>query len=138
MSLNDLRGPAVIIAGSGMATGGRIVHHLKRFARDENNLILLSGFQAAGTRGAAVAAGTDLIKIHGVWVPVRAEVVQLATTSAHADRDQLVAWLASMEHAPARVFVTHGEPAAADTLRQFLRKAMSSDVTVPEQGEAYE
>jgi len=134
-SLNALHGPAVIIAGSGMATGGRVIHHLKTFARDERNMILFTGFQAAGTRGAALVAGTETIKIHGEWIPVRAEVVQLEATSAHADRDQLVAWLARMERPAQRVFVTHGDPAAADTLRQYIRRAIRTDATVPEHGE---
>lgn len=137
-SLNRLTGPALIIAGSGMATGGRVIHHLKTFARDERHMILFTGFQAAGTRGAALVAGADTIKIHGEWIPVRAEVVQLRETSGHADRDQLVAWLTRMKRAPQRVFVNHGDPAAADTLRQYLRRAVATDVTVPEHGESFE
>jgi metallo-beta-lactamase family protein len=137
-SLNGLNEPALIIAGSGMATGGRVIHHLKTFARDERHMILFTGFQAAGTRGAALVAGADTIKIHGEWVPVRAEVVQLQETSGHADRNQLVAWLAKMEKPPQRVFVNHGDPAAADMLRQYLRRAVTTDVTVPEHGESFE
>jgi metallo-beta-lactamase family protein len=137
-TLNGLKGPALIIAGSGMATGGRVVHHLKTFARSERHMILFTGFQAAGTRGAALVAGADTIKIHGEWIPVKAEVVQLQETSGHADRDQLVAWLARMERPPQRVFVNHGDAAAADTLRQYLRRAVATDVTVPEQGESFE
>jgi metallo-beta-lactamase family protein len=137
-SLNGLTGPALIVAGSGMATGGRVVHHLKTFARDERHMILFTGFQAAGTRGAALVAGADTIKIHGEWIPVKAEVVQLQETSGHADRDQLVAWLARMERPPQRVLVNHGDPAAADTLRQYLRRAIATDVTVPEHGESFE
>ncbi len=137
-SLNGLTGPALIIAGSGMATGGRVIHHLKTFARDERHMILFTGFQAPGTRGAALVAGADTVKIHGEWIPVRAEVVQLQEASGHADRDQLVAWLARMERAPQRVFVNHGDPAAADTLRQYLRRAVAADVTVPEHLESFE
>jgi metallo-beta-lactamase family protein len=83
-------------------------------------------------------AGADTIKIHGEWIPVKAEVVQLQETSGHADRDQLVAWLTRMERPPQRVFVNHGDPAAADTLRQYLRRAIATDVTVPEHGESFE
>jgi metallo-beta-lactamase family protein len=138
-ALNRIKGPAVIIAGSGMATGGRIIHHLKAFAGDPRNMIVLSGFQAPGTRGAAIAAGAEAVKIHGEWFAVRAEVVQLSTASAHADRDQLVAWLASMQRPSQRVFVTHGDPGASDTLRQYLRRALpTADVTVPEHGETFE
>lgn len=136
--LNSSLGPAILIAGSGMATGGRVVHHLKAFAPGERNLILLSGFQAAGTRGAALIGGADTIKIHGEWIPVRAEVVQLRSTSSHADYPQLVAWARQMPVAPRRIFVTHGEPAAADALRQYLRREIATEVTIPEQGESYE
>jgi len=134
-SLNESRGPAVIVSASGMATGGRVIHHLKAFAPDARNMILFTGFQAPGTRGAALVGGADTIRIHGEWIPVRAEVVQLEGTSAHADRGQLVAWLKGMKKPPQRVFVTHGEPAAADMLRQYLRRDIATDVTVPEHGE---
>lgn len=136
-ALNERSGPMIILAASGMASGGRVLHHLKAFAPDARNLILFTGYQAAGTRGAAMLAGTDSIKIHGEWVPLRAEVVQLHGTSSHADYRELVAWLAACPSAPRRIFVTHGEPAAADALRQRLRRALEADVTVPEQGEAF-
>lgn len=136
-ALNGRLGPMIILAASGMATGGRVVHHLKAFAPDPRNLILFTGYQAAGTRGAAMLAGTESIKCHGEWVPVRAEVVQLRGTSSHADYRELVSWLAASPSAPRRVFVTHGEPAAADALRQHLRRAMELDVTLPEQGESF-
>lgn len=134
-SLNQGRGPMIIISASGMATGGRVVHHLKAFAPDAKNMILFTGYQAAGTRGAAMVRGADSIKIHGAWIPVRAEIVQLQSTSGHADCDQLVAWLKSGPAPPRRVFVTHGEPAAADALRQHIRREIPIDVTVPEHGE---
>jgi metallo-beta-lactamase family protein len=136
-ALNRRSGPMIIVAASGMATGGRVLHHLKAFAPDSRNLILFTGFQAAGTRGAAMLAGAESIKCHGEWVPVHAEVVQLHGTSSHADYHGLVAWLAASPGAPRRVFVTHGEPAAADALRQHLRRALELDVTVPEQGESF-
>lgn len=134
-SLNHARGPMIIISASGMASGGRVVHHLKAFAPDAKNMILFTGYQAAGTRGAAMVRGADCIKIHGAWIPVRAEIVQLQSTSGHADCDQLVAWLNSAPAPPKRVFVTHGEPAAADALRQHIRREIPIDVTVPEHGE---
>lgn len=134
-ALNLKRGPMIIISASGMAAGGRVLHHLKAFAPDPKNMIVFSGYQAAGTRGAAMVGGADSVKIHGQWVPVRAEVVQLHGTSGHADCDQLVAWLGSGGAVPRRVFVTHGEPAAADAMRQHLRRAMPAEVTVPEHGE---
>lgn len=133
--LNARPGPMILIAGSGMATGGRVVHHLKAFASDARNLILLTGFQAAGTRGAALAAGAELIKIHGEWVPVRAEVVQLKSTSSHADYPQLIDWIKRAPRAPQRLFITHGEPAAAEALRQHLGRETTGEASVPEQGE---
>ena len=133
--LNTLTGPMIIVSASGMASGGRVLHHLKAFAPDPRNLILLTGYQAAGTRGAALVAGADSIKIHGEWVPVRAEVIQLRSTSSHADSAELVAWLTSAPSKPKRIFVTHGEPAAADALRQQIRRVMpDTEVTVAEPG----
>ncbi|NWO96223.1 MBL fold metallo-hydrolase, partial [Escherichia coli] len=88
--------PKVIISASGMATGGRVLHHLKRFAPDGKNLILFSGFQAAGTRGAAMIGGARTIKIHGEYIPVEAEVANLTMLSAHADSDELMRWLGSL------------------------------------------
>lgn len=134
-ALNLRRGPMIIISASGMAAGGRVLHHLRAFAPDPKNTIVFSGYQAAGTRGAAMVGGADTVKIHGEWVPVRAEVVQLHGTSGHADRDQLVAWLGSGGALPRRVFVTHGEAVAADAMRQHLRRAIPAEVTVPEHGE---
>lgn len=136
-ALNERSGPMIILAASGMATGGRVLHHLKVFASDPRNMILFTGFQAAGTRGAAMLGGAESIKCLGEWVPVRAEVLQLHGTSSHADCRELIAWLAASPATPRRVFVTHGEPAAADALRQQLRRALALEVTVPEQGESY-
>ena len=90
--------PKVIISASGMATGGRVLHHLKRFAPDGKNLILFSGFQAAGTRGAAMIGGARTIKIHGEYIPVEADVANLTMLSAHADSDELMRWLGSVSY----------------------------------------
>ena len=130
--LNDLRFPSVIVSASGMATGGRVVHHLKAYAPDPRNTIVLAGFQAPGTRGAALATGAAAVKIHGAYVPVRAEVVQLEALSAHADRDGLLAWLGALPAAPRGVFVTHGEPVAADALRLAIEERHHWNVMVPE------
>jgi metallo-beta-lactamase family protein len=136
--LNQLRYPAIIVSASGMATGGRVVHHLKAFAPDRRNTILLAGYQAAGTRGAALAGGAREIKIHGEYVPVRAEVVNLGSLSAHADRSELLAWLGRLPRAPRRVFVTHGEPVAADRLRLGIEEAHGWPCTVAEHLQAVE
>jgi metallo-beta-lactamase family protein len=130
--LNEMRFPAVIVSASGMATGGRVVHHLKAFAPDHRNTILLAGYQAAGTRGAALAAGAREVKIHGEHVQVRAEVVSLGSLSAHADRGELLRWVGKLPRPPKRVFVTHGEPVAADSLRQAIEEAHGWPCTVPE------
>jgi metallo-beta-lactamase family protein len=130
--LNQMRFPAVIVSASGMATGGRVVHHIKAFAPDHRNTILLAGFQAAGTRGAALAGGAKQIKIHGEYVAVRAEVVSLGSLSAHADRGELVGWLDRLPAAPKRVFVVHGEPTAADSLRQAVEEKHGWPCTVAE------
>jgi metallo-beta-lactamase family protein len=136
--LNDLRFPSVIVSASGMATGGRVVHHLKAYAPDPRNTIVLAGFQAPGTRGAALAAGAPAVKIHGAYVPVRAEVVRLDALSAHADRDGLLAWLGALPQAPRGVFVTHGEPVAADALRLAIEERHRWDVVVPEDRQSVE
>lgn len=129
--LNALSFPSIIVSASGMATGGRVLHHLKAYAPDARNTILFAGFQAAGTRGAALVAGARAVKIHGAYVPVRAEVDNLDTLSAHADREQLLAWLAALPP-PRRVFVTHGEPVAADALRLAIEERHGWPVTVPD------
>ena len=130
--------PKIIISASGMATGGRVLHHLKRYAPDRRNMILLAGFQAGGTRGAALKAGAHEIKIHGQYVPVRAEVASLDMFSAHADRDELMRWLGGFEEAPRRTFVTHGEPDASDALRHCITEKLGWEARVPEHGERVE
>lgn len=136
--LNELKMPAVIIAASGMATGGRVVHHLKAFAPDRRNTILLAGYQAAGTRGALLAGGASEVKIHGEYVKVRAEVVSLGSLSAHADRHELLRWMGKLPSPPRQVFVTHGEPAAADSLRLAIEDTHGFSCSVPEQRQEVE
>lgn len=131
-ALNNRKGPMVIIAGSGMATGGRVVHHLKAFAPDPRNTVLFVGFQAAGTRGAAMLEGAESIKIHGEFVPVRAKVETISNLSAHADYAEILDWLGHFESPPQRVFVTHGEPAAADAMRKHIEQRLGWSAVVPE------
>lgn len=130
--LNARKGPMVIIAGSGMATGGRVVHHLKQFAPDKRNTILLAGFQAGGTRGSSLLGGARSVRIHGEDVPVRAEVAHIDALSAHADAGEIEAWLRTAPSGPKRTFITHGEPAAADALRQRIERNLRWEVTVPD------
>jgi metallo-beta-lactamase family protein len=125
-------GPQIIVSASGMATGGRVVHHLARWAPDPNSLILLTGYQAGGTRGASLAAGATSLRIHGIDVPVNAQVIQLRSMSAHADANELIAWLRQSPSPARKVFLTHGEPAACDALRQRIERELQWQVTVPE------
>jgi metallo-beta-lactamase family protein len=131
-ALNDDETPKVILSASGMATGGRVLHHLRKFAPDPRNTILFTGFQAAGTRGAAMVAGERTIKMHGEYVPVRAEVENLAMLSAHADADEIMRWLRNFSHPPRMTFVTHGEPTAADTLRRRIQDERGWRATTPD------
>lgn len=131
-ALNEQRGPMIILAGSGMATGGRVVHHLKAFAPDPKNTIAFAGFQAGGTRGAQLVAGAESVRIHGADVPVRAEVVALSNLSAHADYVEMMGWLANFRSPPKRTFITHGEPSAADALRSRIAHVMGWQCRAPD------
>jgi metallo-beta-lactamase family protein len=136
-ALSADRFPKVIISASGMATGGRVLHHLIAFAPDHRNTVLLSGFQAAGTRGRRLLQGEREIKIFGQWVPVQAEVVELPMLSAHADADEILRWLSGFRRPPRRVFVVHGEPEASDALRVRIARELGWDACVPRQDEEF-
>jgi metallo-beta-lactamase family protein len=127
--------PKIIVSASGMATGGRVLHHLKRYAPDPRSTILFAGFQAGGTRGAAMLAGAESIKMHGEYVPVRAQVGNLDMLSAHADADELLRWLRGFEEPPRMTFVTHGEPVAADALRHRIEEELKWPCLVPDHGQ---
>jgi len=131
-ALNRRKGPMVIVSASGMATGGRVLHHLVAFAPDPRNAIVLCGYQAGGTRGAALAAGNKQLRIFGQDIHVGAEVAQLAAGSAHADADEILAWLRSAPKPPRKVFVTHGEPDAADALRVRIEHELGWPAHFPE------
>ncbi|WP_439517144.1 MBL fold metallo-hydrolase [Hydrogenophaga sp.] len=130
-------GPKVILAASGMATGGRVLHHLVQQLGDHRNMVVLTGYQAPGTRGATLANGGTQVRIHGQDLPVRAEVVQLTAASAHADAGQLVDWLRSLPTPPRRVFVTHGDMEAADRLRHRIETELRWQALVPEHGSTW-
>jgi metallo-beta-lactamase family protein len=136
--LNTRTFPMVIISASGMATGGRVLHHLRAFAPDPKNTILFVGFQAAGTRGAAMLAGARDIKIHGQYVPVRAEIAVIGNLSAHADYAEILAWLRNFRRPPRQTFITHGEPVAADALRHRIEEDLHWSCRVPEHLETRE
>lgn len=130
--LDESKWPMVIIAGSGMATGGRVLHHLKRFAPDPRNTILFAGFQAGGTRGYDLVHGASELKIHGEYIPVRAQVYNLESLSAHADCAELLEWLGHFRAAPGRIFLTHGEPCAADALRKRVAERFGWACEIPD------
>lgn len=131
-ALNRRHGPMIILAASGMATGGRVLHHLKAFAPDPRNAIVFSGYQAGGTRGAAILGGARQVRIHGEDVPVRAGVECLSNLSAHADADEILDWLRGFVAPPRQTFVVHGEPDAADALRRRIADELGWPVCVPE------
>jgi metallo-beta-lactamase family protein len=134
-ALNGRGGPMIVIAGSGMATGGRILHHLKAYGPDPKHGVLLAGFQAAGTRGAALRSGAETLRIHGQDVPIRAERFTMDALSGHADWRELVDWLRPAATAPRRIFVTHGEPSAADAFLVHLRDELGWEATVAQDGQ---
>jgi metallo-beta-lactamase family protein len=130
--LNLRGGPMIIISASGMLAGGRVLHHLAAYGTDPSNAIVLTGFQAGGTRGAALLGGARTLRIFGRDVPIRAEVVNIDSMSAHADADQLIDWMRTAPSAPDAVYVTHGEPTAADVLRARIAHELHWDARVPE------
>ncbi len=128
--------PKIIVSASGMATGGRVIHHLKHYARDPRNTVLFAGFQAMGTRGAAMLDGARTVKIHGEYVPVRAEVANLAMLSAHADADEILRWLGGFSKPPKETFIVHGEPDAADALRLRIKDELGWRCHAVQDGES--
>jgi len=124
--------PKVIISASGMATGGRILHHLKALAPDPRNTILLTGYQAAGTRGASILEGKPTIKIHGETVPIQAEVANISELSSHADYEEILAWMKGFHHQPRKVFITHGDPAASLGLKGHIEERLGWPCSIPE------
>jgi metallo-beta-lactamase family protein len=128
--INQVHTPAIIISASGMATGGRVLHHLSQRLPDARNCVLLAGFQAEGTGGRALEDGAKVIQIHGEAVPVRAEVVNLRQFSAHGGRSELMRWLGGIPAPPRQLFLVHGEPAAAQALQATIKTELRWNVTV--------
>lgn len=124
--------PAIIISASGMATGGRVLHHIAHYIGDNRNTILFAGYQAAGTRGARLVHGEKEIKIHGHLYPVRAEIDNLDMLSAHADYSEILGWLRGFTDSPRKVFLTHGEPEAASSFKFKIEEHLGWDVEIPE------
>jgi metallo-beta-lactamase family protein len=124
--------PKIVISASGMATGGRILHHLKRCLPDARNTVLFAGFQAAGTRGSKLVEGAKIARIHGKDITVQADVEKLDMLSAHADADEILNWLSHFEQPPQKTFITHGEPAASQALRKRIEAELGWSCHVPE------
>ena len=130
-AIGQLNYPVIIISASGMATGGRVLHHLINMAPDHRNSIVFAGYQAGGTRGAKLVGGARSVRIFGEDITVNAEVVSLPAMSAHADASQLIDWLKTLKKVPNHVFVTHGEPDAADALRWRIEHELGWSASVP-------
>ncbi|HTS11516.1 MAG TPA: MBL fold metallo-hydrolase [Candidatus Limnocylindrales bacterium] len=129
--INDVVAPCIIISASGMATGGRILHHLARRLPDSRNTVLLVGYQGEGTRGRALQDGAQFVRIFGEQVPVRARVVELGQLSAHAGKSELLRWLSGIKQAPRKTFMVHGEPSGLNSLHDAIVSQFRWDVTIP-------
>jgi metallo-beta-lactamase family protein len=136
-ALNDLKGPAIIVSASGMATGGRVLHHLFHRLRNENDTVLFAGYQAEGSRGRRIQEGEPMVKIFGEEVPVKCHVKTIHGLSAHADQSELLQWLENFMDSPKFTFITHGEKTSADTFAEKI-KAKGWNVVVPEYLESFE
>lgn len=136
--INGLGGGRIIISSSGMLTGGRVLHHLRRLLPDPKNLIALAGYQAPGTRGRALLEGARSIRMHGEDIPAKAKVIALQGLSSHADAADLIRWVRTAPALPKLVFVTHGEPAAAEAFAARLRAELSVDVRVPQLNDVFD
>jgi metallo-beta-lactamase family protein len=135
MTLNKESYPCIVISASGMATGGRVVHHLRHQLPDQRNTVVLTGYQAEGTRGQQLQNGARQVKMHGRYVPVRAEIVQIPDFSVHADASELVAWLGRAPRAPHTVYVVHGEPTSSAALANRITQELHWCAIVPRYGE---
>lgn len=136
--LNSKHGPMIILSASGMATGGRVLHHIKAFGPDSKNMILLVGYQGAGTRGAALLNGAKTLRIHGEDVAIRAEVAVVNGLSGHADQAEILGWLSKFAHPPKHTFVTHGDVEPAKALQLKIEKELGWEASVPKYLDAME
>lgn len=134
-ALAHLPHPSIIVSASGMASGGRVLHHLARVLPDPRNSVILVGFQAAGTRGRSLAEGCDELKMFGSYVRVRAEIADIGSFSVHADHDELLAWLGSATRPPDTTYLVHGEPDGAETLRADIEAHLDWPAVVATLGE---
>jgi len=135
MALNRPGKPCIIVSASGMATGGRVVHHLRHLLPDPDSSVVLVGYQAAGTRGRDLVDGATEVKMHGRYVPVHAEIAQIDGFSVHADADEILGWLASTPSPPKVLYVVHGEPESSAALAARVRSELGWLTVVPHDGE---
>ncbi len=131
-ALDQETAPKIIISASGMLEGGRVLHHVKMFGPDPRNTIVFAGYQAAGTRGADIINGKESIKVFGEDIPIRAEVQILSNMSAHADYEEILEWLKHFNHHPRKVFITHGEPEAAKSLKEKIEEKKHWSCVIPD------
>lgn len=137
-ALNEKKGPMLIISASGMVSGGRVLHHIKKFGPDSSTIILLTGFQAAGTRGEALQHKAEEIKIHGEYIPIRAKVKMIENMSAHADYSEILNWFRTAKAKPKKVFIVHGEASASDSLRRRIEENLGWNCAIPEKDQVFE
>lgn len=130
--------PKIIISASGMATGGRVLHHLRYFLPNSQNTVILAGYQAAETRGRRLVDGEKQLKIFGVFVPVNAEIISLRNASAHADYLELLNWMSHLNKAPRKVFITHGEPESSESLKEKIEARFHWECMIPAIGDSVE
>lgn len=138
LNIMDSKQPKIIIAGSGMVTGGRVLNYLTEYIEDTSTTVLLAGFQAEGTRGRQLLEGAADVKIYGKYYDVNAEIFNLTALSAHADQSELLDWMSEIEEKPKQVFIVHGEPHSADSLRVKIKDTYGWDCTIPELYEMFE
>ncbi len=136
--INSIRGSSIIIAASGMASGGRVLHHLRHFISDKKNTVLFVGFQGEGTGGRSLVDGAKVIKIHGKMYPVLADIKSIDSLSAHADYNETLEWLSYFKKAPKKVFVTHGEIEAAQSLKEKIEERFHWPVVIPMYEQSFE
>ena len=132
IALNEMKKPGIIISASGMATGGRVLHHLYHRLPNEQDTVLLAGYQAEGSRGRSILEGEKSIKMFGEQVPVRCHVREVHGLSAHADQSELLRWLSNFQSPPKTTFIVHGEEASANTLSQTIQQKLGWETVIPE------
>jgi metallo-beta-lactamase family protein len=137
-SINNYKKNAIIISASGMASGGRILHHLVNRLPNEENILLLIGYQAQGTRGRSILEGNPTVKIHGKQIPIRAKVETISGFSGHGDYNEILAWLMAFNKKPKMTFLVHSEPDACNSMATKIQNQLGWKTVIPEYGQTYE